>query len=50
MKLIKNILKITLGLFLLAAVAGWIFWPENMAVKGPILDTLTGKQLGGAKR
>ena len=34
-------------LLLVGAVAGlWFFWPDNFAVKGPMWDFITGKQLG----
>jgi len=35
-----------LGFIFITAIGGWIFWPDNWAAKGPILDFMTGKQLG----
>jgi glucose/arabinose dehydrogenase len=41
-KILKGLLAVTV----LAAVGGWLFWPDNWAAKGPILDFMTGKQIG----
>lgn len=43
--MIKKILKWFLGIVVLAVVGLWFFWPSNLAINGPLLDFMTGKQL-----
>lgn len=42
----KKILKWFSLIILVAAAGLWLFWPSNLAIKGPLLDFMTGKQLG----
>ena len=40
-----KILKWFLGIVVLAVAGLWFFWPSNLAINGPLLDFMTGKQL-----
>ena len=44
--MIKTFLKAFLAFIILLGVGGYIFWPAEWSAKGPILDFMTGKQLG----
>lgn len=43
--MLKKILGWFLGIVVVAGVGLWLFWPEELAVRGPILDFLTGRQI-----
>ncbi len=44
--MLKKILK-WFSVAMVLAIAGlWLFWPSNLAIRGPLLDFMTGKQLG----
>jgi len=43
---IMKFLKAFLGFVVVIGVGGYIFWPAEWAAKGPIIDFMTGKQLG----
>ena len=42
--MLKKILLGFLGLVVVAVAGLWLFWPANYAIKGPMLDFLTGRQ------
>jgi len=43
---IRKFLLGLVGFILVAVIGGWIFWPDKWIAKGPMLDFMTGKQLG----
>ncbi|WP_262690854.1 PQQ-dependent sugar dehydrogenase [Kordiimonas aestuarii] len=43
--MLKKLLVGLVGLVLLVVVGAWVWWPENLVVKGPVLDSLTGRQV-----
>ncbi len=43
--MLKKLLIGVLGILVVAVVGIWVMLPENFAVKGPILDFITGKQV-----
>ena len=47
--MIKKFLKAFFVFAVIIAVGGYIFWPAEWSAKGPILDFMTGKQLGAPK-
>lgn len=44
--MIKKFLMAFLAFVILIGVGGYIFWPKEWAAKGPIIDFMTGKQIG----
>ena len=44
--MIVKFLKAFLAFIVILGVGGWIFWPAEWTVRGPIVDFMTGKQIG----
>lgn len=43
--MLKKILGWFFAIVVVAGIGLWLFWPENYAVKGPVLDFITGRQI-----
>ena len=44
--MVKKFLKAFLAFAIVIAVGGYLFWPAEWSVRGPIIDFMTGKQIG----
>ena len=42
----KKSLKVLFVFILIVVLGGWIFWPDTWVVRGPMIDFITGKQIG----
>lgn len=43
--MIKTILKWTAVIIVIAGIGVWAFWPANLAINGPLLDFMLGRQI-----
>jgi len=44
--MVKKSLKALFVFILIVVFGGWIFWPDTWVVRGPMIDFITGKQIG----